>query len=82
LDWLEVVLLKVVGDLLAEDGSLNVGGAEVDAPLLTQSVKANPQHSAISMRVAANNPAVRLYERFGFKLESQTADSVTLRREV
>jgi ribosomal protein S18 acetylase RimI-like enzyme len=54
----------------------------IGAALLTQLVKANPQHSAISMRVAANNPAVRLYERFGFKVESQTANSVTMRREV
>ena len=30
-DWLEVVLVEVVGDLLAELGSLLVGGAEVDA---------------------------------------------------
>ena len=30
-DWLEVVLLEVVGDLLAELGSLLVGGAEMDA---------------------------------------------------
>ena len=30
-DRLEVVLLEVVGDLLAEHGSLHVGGAEVDA---------------------------------------------------
>ena len=28
---LEVVFLEVVGDLLAEDGSLRIGGAEVDA---------------------------------------------------
>ena len=31
LHWLEVVLLKVLGDLLAEHGSLHVGGAKVDA---------------------------------------------------
>ena len=30
LDRLEVVLVEVVGELLAEDGSLNVGGVEVD----------------------------------------------------
>ena len=30
-DWLEVVRLEVVGDLLAELGSLLVGGAEMDA---------------------------------------------------
>jgi hypothetical protein len=31
MDRLEVVLLEVVGDLLAEHRSLHVGGAEVDA---------------------------------------------------
>src|SRR5436190_23833537 len=31
LDRLEVVLLEVMGDLVAEHGSLSVGGAEVDA---------------------------------------------------
>src|SRR4029453_19299163 len=31
LDWLEVVLLEVLGDLLAEHGALRVGGAEGDA---------------------------------------------------
>ena len=30
-DWLEVVRLEVVGDFLAELGSLLVGGAEMDA---------------------------------------------------
>jgi len=30
LDRLEVVFLEVVGDLLAEHGSLRVGGAEVN----------------------------------------------------
>ncbi|HEY2046742.1 MAG TPA: hypothetical protein VGG93_09200 [Candidatus Udaeobacter sp.] len=30
-DWLEVVRLEVVGDLLAELGSLLIGGAEMDA---------------------------------------------------
>src|SRR6476660_4738343 len=38
------------------------------AALLTQLVKANPHHPAISIRSSANNPAVRLYERFGFKV--------------
>ena len=52
------------------------------AALLTQLVKANPHYSAISMRASANNPAVRLYERFGFQIVSDTAGTVILRREV
>jgi ribosomal protein S18 acetylase RimI-like enzyme len=52
------------------------------AALLTQLVKANPHHSAISMRASANNPAVRLYERFGFQIVSDSNGTVILRREV
>jgi ribosomal protein S18 acetylase RimI-like enzyme len=54
----------------------------IGAALLTQLVKANPQHSAIRIRAAANNPAVRLYERFGFKIVREGEDAVTMRREV
>jgi ribosomal protein S18 acetylase RimI-like enzyme len=52
------------------------------AALLTQLVKANPHHSAISLRASANNPAVRLYERFGFEIVSDTGGTVTMRRAV
>ena len=52
------------------------------AALLTQLVKANPHHSAISIRASANNPAVRLYERFGFEIVSDRGGTVTMRREV
>jgi ribosomal protein S18 acetylase RimI-like enzyme len=54
----------------------------IGAALLTQLVKATPQHSVISIRAAANNPAVRLYERFGFKIVRQIDGGVTMRREV
>jgi ribosomal protein S18 acetylase RimI-like enzyme len=52
------------------------------AALLTQLVKANPHHSAISIRASANNPAVRLYERFGFQIVSESGGTLTLQREV
>jgi GNAT superfamily N-acetyltransferase len=52
------------------------------AALLTQLVKANPHHSAISIRASANNPAVRLYERFGFQIVSDAGGVLTLRREL
>jgi ribosomal protein S18 acetylase RimI-like enzyme len=52
------------------------------AALLTQLVKANPHHSAISLRASAHNPAVRLYERFGFEIVSDTDGTVTMRRAV
>jgi ribosomal protein S18 acetylase RimI-like enzyme len=52
------------------------------AALLTQLVKANPHHSAISIRASANNPAVRLYERFGFEIVSDKNGTVTMRRAI
>lgn len=53
----------------------------IGAALLTQLVKSAPEHSRISIQAPSNNPAVRLYERFGFKIVDQSADSVVLRRE-
>jgi ribosomal protein S18 acetylase RimI-like enzyme len=53
----------------------------IGAALLTQLVKATPQYSAISIRASASNPAVRLYERFGFKTVRETKGSVMMRRE-
>lgn len=54
----------------------------IGAALLTQLVKANPHYSAISMSATPNSPAVRLYERFGFKIVQQNAGAVTMRREI
>lgn len=52
------------------------------AALLTQLVKANPHHSAVSIRASTHNPAVRLYERFGFKIVDDAGGIVTMRREI
>ena len=54
----------------------------IGAALLTQLVKASPQLSTIAISAPANNPAVRLYERFGFKIVRQSERGVTMRREV
>ena len=54
----------------------------IGAALLTQLVKTYPKQSTISIRAAANNPAVRLYQRFGFKIDKQGEGNVTMRREV
>lgn len=53
----------------------------IGAALLTQLVKANPHYSTISIRAAANNPAVRLYERFGFQIVSDRQGVLLMRRE-
>jgi len=54
----------------------------IGAALLTQLVKAYPEQSTISIRASAKNPAVRLYERFGFKIVNQGEGNVTMRRQV
>jgi GNAT superfamily N-acetyltransferase len=53
----------------------------IGASLLTQMVRTNPQLSALSLRVGANSPAVRLFERFGFEIATQGDQAVVLRRE-
>jgi GNAT superfamily N-acetyltransferase len=53
----------------------------IGAALLTQLVKVCPEQSTISIRASANNPAVRFYERFGFKIVKQGEGSITMRRE-
>ena len=54
----------------------------IGAALLTQLVKANPQYTAVTIAASANNPVVRLYDRFGFKIVQQSDRAVTLRREI
>ena len=54
----------------------------IGAALLTQLMKANPQYTAVSIAASANNPVVRLYDRFGFKIVQQSEHAVTLRREI
>ncbi len=53
----------------------------IGASLLTQMVRANPQLSAISLRMKANSPAVRLFGRFGFEIASQGEKAIVMRRE-
>ena len=54
----------------------------IGAALLTQWVRANPEQSEVALRVHATHPAVRLYERFGFRVVQEAEGSVRLRREV
>jgi ribosomal protein S18 acetylase RimI-like enzyme len=53
----------------------------IGAALLTQLVRAHPEQAEILIRASPNNPAVRLYERFGFKIVDQKPDWVRMRRE-
>jgi GNAT superfamily N-acetyltransferase len=54
----------------------------IGAALLTQLVKANPDYTAVSIAAGPNNPVVRLYDRFGFKIVAQSENAVTLRRDL
>jgi GNAT superfamily N-acetyltransferase len=54
----------------------------IGASLLTQLVRANPGLSAVLLQVGANSPAVRLFERFGFEIASQSPQSVVMRRAI
>ena len=54
----------------------------IGAALLTYLVKANPECSAVAIPVLPDNPAVRLYERFGFKVVDQGTHSVLMRRDI
>jgi GNAT superfamily N-acetyltransferase len=54
----------------------------IGASLLTQLVRTNPKLSAVLLRVGANSPATRLFERFGFEISDQSAQSVVMRRAI
>lgn len=54
----------------------------IGAALLTKWVRANPEQSEVSLRVKAGSPAVRLYERFGFRVTHEGEGTVTMRREL
>ena len=53
----------------------------IGASLLTQFIRANPSLAAVSLRVGANSPAVRLFERFGFEIATQSDKAVVMRRQ-
>ena len=53
----------------------------IGAALLTHLVKAEPHYSKVLIPVSPDNPAVRLYERFGFKVMEQQPGSVLMHRE-
>jgi GNAT superfamily N-acetyltransferase len=53
----------------------------IGTALLTQLVRANPDQSTISISFVAGKPALRLYERFGFKVIDQQHDAVVMQRQ-
>jgi GNAT superfamily N-acetyltransferase len=57
-------------------------GHGIGTALLTQLVRANPERSTISIRLVAGKPVLKLYERFGFKVVSETAGAIVMHREI
>src|SRR5689334_21918353 len=54
----------------------------IGASLLTQLMRAKPNLSSIALRMAANSPAVRLFERFGFEIADQSGPPIVMRRAI
>jgi ribosomal protein S18 acetylase RimI-like enzyme len=52
----------------------------IGTQLLTRLFDSVPEKFPISLSVSADNPALRLYERFGFEVVSRDAGSLTMRR--
>ena len=56
-------------------------GQGIGTQLLTHLFASTCGHTTVSLSVSANNPARRLYERFGFIVVGQSDDSLTMKRE-
>lgn len=56
-------------------------GQGIGTQLLTHLLKSPCGKSSISLSVSIDNPAVRLYERFGFKVVSKSNESLLMKRD-
>lgn len=54
----------------------------IGASLLTQLMRANPQLSAIALRMDAKSPAVRMFERFGFEIAEKSGPPIVMHRAI
>lgn len=59
---------------------LGYRGQGVGPQLLTHLFASECGRSSISLSVSVDNPAVRLYERFGFEIVSRSDESLTMNR--
>jgi ribosomal protein S18 acetylase RimI-like enzyme len=56
-------------------------GQGIGTQLLTHLFASVCEQSSVSLSVSANNPAVRLYERFGFEVVSRSGESLLMKRD-
>ena len=56
-------------------------GQGVGTQLLTHLLSPDYRQMSISLSVSADNPAVQLYERFGFEIISKLDESLTMKRD-
>lgn len=57
-------------------------GQGIGTQLLTHLFASECGRSPISLSVSADNPAMRLYERFGFEVVSKSDNSFTMKRSI
>ncbi|WP_322742402.1 GNAT family N-acetyltransferase [Gloeocapsopsis crepidinum] len=87
--WLRLLVGENKGYGYVDDGTPELSIAVypeyrsqgIGTQLLTHLFASDCGQSSISLSVSVNNPALRLYERFGFEVVSQSAESLTMRRD-
>jgi len=89
--WLRLLIGEEKGYGYVDDSTPELGmavlpeyrGQGMGTILLTHSVEAATRsYEQISLSVAAENPALRLYERLGFEVVAEIGTSLTMRRKL
>jgi ribosomal protein S18 acetylase RimI-like enzyme len=86
--WLRLLTGKDKGYGYIDDETPELGiavfpeyrGQGIGTQLLAHLLKSSCGRSSISLSVSINNPAVRLYERFGFEVVSRSGESLLMKR--
>jgi len=87
--WLRLLTGENKGYGYVDDDTLELSiavlpkhrGQGIGTQLLTDLLASAYGCSPISLSVSADNPALRLYERFGFEVVSKSAGSLTMKRD-